>query len=1034
MKIKKVEIDAFRLFDGVEIPFLNERHPNSANLVAIHAPNGFGKTSFFDAIEFCVTKNIQRLKISNFTENVKSDKQANDYSSFIHNRQTPDKNIRIAITCEDGAPIVREVKSDEELKWLKGEPENSYFGEVLLSQDWFNQFLSTTDATMRFEIFTRNFKDTRGLLEYYESLKSARIIINKQKARKKADVKTAQKKLETDVDVQIVDKLKESIEELSREGIDISWKQRLDERQLQQLQIEGEQKGNDVLLERRKIMGVLALIEQLCNGYDGLVKPDDFAIHIEKQELLNKEIESLGEKLEKILRLKKLLQTIEEISKQLARFKAENEELNYLLKGYAKYQETTDEIKELDKKRNATLQERQVNDELLKQRIKDKEQLNNRYDGLVKKWEEWKNRITRLPGDYKVYSQLKKEQEQLNAEETKTKLRSKQLKQSEETALRTRQSLRDSIKVIRQPVLITGLPGFEEEIKKINLLTQSIREKENTVNQQANTIAQQSKYLSQVGALVVKAREMSETLSTGTCPLCGHNYGDVEGLLKAIESNASVSSGLEAIIRQKAEIEKEIEAEKDEKERLIRSIEGALNLKLRAVVESLQKIDEENTTLRKILSGVAARQQAIKDQMSTAFISFEGVTEEQVASLYKEKALQAEKDAGEVKILVEGVDKEIEGLQNKIKTCGLQIEEVSKAIVGKQNEHAFAEYHRRIIERKEEPVSATLWQQSWDSNSKQITEFAKKLEETKKERYSLEAENVILAEETAVMDRKNGLAKEKDELEAQYIRTIRFVKEECRVENVGLETNPQTIMEKIKQTQESCKTNLQKNEKKAKLLEVFTSRLAIAGKFVAQLRIQKIITEQESEIRKLEKQIEEIDKETEGLKKYLEDFVDSFFQKDLINKLYNTIDPHPTYKEVEFKCDFEQKKPRLYVIMGSRIDENDKIVPNLYLSTAQINILSFCIFMAKALFAKTDDNKNVDCIFVDDPIQALDDINVLSMIDLLRNIAFTLNKQIVITTHDKNFFGLLQKKIPQDKFNACYWELYERGKFRRVEI
>ena len=86
--------------------------------------------------------------------------------------------------------------------------------------------------------------------------------------------------------------------------------------------------------------------------------------------------------------------------------------------------------------------------------------------------------------------------------------------------------------------------------------------------------------------------------------------------------------------------------------------------------------------------------------------------------------------------------------------------------------------------------------------------------------------------------------------------------------------------------------------------------------------------------------------------------------------------------------------------------------------------------MAKALFAKTDDGKDVGCVFIDDPIQALDDINILSMIDLLRNVAFSLNRQIVMTTHDQNFFELLQKKIPQTKFNSCYVEPVERGKFK----
>ena len=84
------------------------------------------------------------------------------------------------------------------------------------------------------------------------------------------------------------------------------------------------------------------------------------------------------------------------------------------------------------------------------------------------------------------------------------------------------------------------------------------------------------------------------------------------------------------------------------------------------------------------------------------------------------------------------------------------------------------------------------------------------------------------------------------------------------------------------------------------------------------------------------------------------------------------------------------------------------------------------------MFARTQDNQDLGCIFIDDPIQALDDINILSMIDLIRNVAFTQDRQIILTTHDRNFFELLQKKMPQDKFNACYFKLRERGKFEQL--
>ncbi|MCE9295061.1 hypothetical protein ACIXKS_23220 [Bacteroides fragilis] len=163
------------------------------------------------------------------------------------------------------------------------------------------------------------------------------------------------------------------------------------------------------------------------------------------------------------------------------------------------------------------------------------------------------------------------------------------------------------------------------------------------------------------------------------------------------------------------------------------------------------------------------------------------------------------------------------------------------------------------------------------------------------------------------------------------------------------------------------------------------------------------------------------------MQKYLEDFVAGFFQLDIINRLYNTIDPHPKYKKICFECDFSHKDLRLNILMFSEQENKESIVPNLYFSTAQINILAFCIFMAKALFTKTDTGDDLGCIFIDDPIQALDDINILSMIDLLRNVAFTLDKQIILTTHDKDFFELLKMKVPDRLFNSRFIEFKERG-------
>ncbi|TOD53283.1 AAA family ATPase, partial [Vibrio parahaemolyticus] len=62
MKIKKVEMQAFKGYLNKEdstFDFMVGEEP--AKLVAIHAPNGYGKTSFYDAVDYAITNNVHRF-------------------------------------------------------------------------------------------------------------------------------------------------------------------------------------------------------------------------------------------------------------------------------------------------------------------------------------------------------------------------------------------------------------------------------------------------------------------------------------------------------------------------------------------------------------------------------------------------------------------------------------------------------------------------------------------------------------------------------------------------------------------------------------------------------------------------------------------------------------------------------------------------------------------------------------------------------------------------------------------------------------
>ena len=161
--------------------------------------------------------------------------------------------------------------------------------------------------------------------------------------------------------------------------------------------------------------------------------------------------------------------------------------------------------------------------------------------------------------------------------------------------------------------------------------------------------------------------------------------------------------------------------------------------------------------------------------------------------------------------------------------------------------------------------------------------------------------------------------------------------------------------------------------------------------------------------------------------------INGFFYTDLINAIYRKIDPHPDFKEVQFDCDFpEESIPKLNVLVSD--SQGEVIAPNLYFSAAQLNILSLSIFLARALHVKTADGTDVRCIFIDDPIHSMDSINVLSTIDMLRTISKKFDRQIILSTHDRNFFDLLQKKVPQKEYLSKFIELETFGKVMSTNV
>lgn len=326
-------------------------------------------------------------------------------------------------------------------------------------------------------------------------------------------------------------------------------------------------------------------------------------------------------------------------------------------------------------------------------------------------------------------------------------------------------------------------------------------------------------------------------------------------------------------------------------------------------------------------------------------------------------------------------------------------------------------------------VDSKFIQTDLDRLSIDIEKNSNKIDVLKEEIKNLE-EELVIKDESISEKELNNLQESIDKLSKQ----INIYKDHVKqVSNLDLNiSKKENFINDINRLKKSKKNSININLEEEKNLDLLSK---LKDNVIPYLKFKEFKQKEEdikSRIKFLNSKVKKnLTEEKVKVSEYLEKQIKSFFFEDLINDLYKRIDPHPDYKKVKFIPDFKDSKPKLNVCVYQEKDNTNFIIPNLYFSQAQLNILSLCIFLAKALNAKDNDDKPIECIFIDDPIQSMDSINILSTIDLLRSIIVNQKKQIILSTHDENFHNLLKKKIPSNLFKSKFMELETFGKVKR---
>src|SRR5690606_26433981 len=132
MKIKSVKITGFRAFEKEEdATFDFTKDGEIMNFASIYAPNGFGKTSFYDAVEFGITNKIQRFDRMADFDNIRKENK----SSIILNNKSKSGEINISTNFNEFPRTVTKIYSPS------SKLENKYFQSQFLSQDLIDAFL-----------------------------------------------------------------------------------------------------------------------------------------------------------------------------------------------------------------------------------------------------------------------------------------------------------------------------------------------------------------------------------------------------------------------------------------------------------------------------------------------------------------------------------------------------------------------------------------------------------------------------------------------------------------------------------------------------------------------------------------------------------------------------------------------------------------------------------------------------------------------------------------------------------------------------
>lgn len=1031
MKFNKIEISAFRIYNNPENACFDftTKTGSTADFISLYSPNGFGKTSFYDAVEWGITGAVNRFFIRNkeMSKLEKNQSTINEIPLLRNSKLERDTYVKVFSNSQkkpfENHISKESIELDLPLKTNIGSHE---FHKVILSQEWISAFLTEKDGEQRYKKFMEN-PELSEINNYYINLKHLLSVQQAEEKQLQQDIKRLQEKVKDIEDENLLETINHQINylisvykqnDLCPIDIETTNKELIYFKGLLSKKIIQYTTKKDKLLKK------IDLLRTAKVGNDdllGLKSYDESKLLLPKLHQNIKDIEHLIGKFEEH---DKLINQFGKKKNLLKEYSLKREALELVLLKFNQYEIVKNEIKAKIESQNGLEKElRELNkavEELKREEISANEQLKS----CLRQIEDNEERTTLLPSlqkDIVEFDKSIRDTENANIEQLHVKEKNeKKLKQLRDLFIYYETFLTQIDQAEYSKEVIKERPELVQTVAEIEKCHEDIfKEKERLAS--LNIQIEQQKVLnSDIQEFIEKGLELINKRQSSICPLCEQPYSDFRTLSSKISGNKALSQNLKKLFEQKQNVsnvlnllEVTVRSGRKKLSDFYNEKKDNINIKIDEVSVELEKIKKRIHEIIEHQSNLKAKRSELVTSMNgMSFIDYEKQLKDQniknlafkikltrTLNFCKENFNEQSEKNEKVKCQIKLLKEEIEGLSKNV---------VYQFIVNYFKENYPSDnISKLLLTNSFEDFEQTIL--SLNEDIKSLTSLLSPLND----KLSMYNNDSLKADKIEFEKQSISLNKSLD-------RYTLFLKENFDINAKVYDVN------ELKAVFESKNSDSKKELELSKL--IYDKYIAIEKssehiiEFLQTEQTKILIKEKTDELEFLFYSVREnLLKERESAKEFLKERIKDFFYENLINKLYEKIDPHPDFKKVIFIPNLDVEPPRLDVFVKN--ENTETLIPNLYFSTAQITILSLCIFLASAL--KSND---YDCIFIDDPIQSMDSINVLSTIDLLRSLVVNNGKQIIISTHDENFHNLLKKKIPRDLFQSKFLKLESFGK------